>query len=133
MMVGGAQGSPSQGVGPWTAIALAKVPRLNTVVAVPALRFLRRLKTCPALPVRAKRHVVGEGRAHRDEVCGLRFGGHGSLLASGGNDNRALIWDVRRSADGSKGLAGAVLQELSHHAAVKALAWCPAQVGIAGK
>lgn len=42
--------------------------------------------------------------AHRQEVCGLRWsnddGANSSLLASGGNDNKVFIWDLRGSARG---------------------------------
>ena len=42
--------------------------------------------------------------AHRQEVCGLRWsnddGANSSLLASGGNDNKVFIWDLRGSTRG---------------------------------
>jgi len=42
--------------------------------------------------------------AHRQEVCGLRWsnddGANSSLLASGGNDNKVFVWDLRGSARG---------------------------------
>ena len=41
-------------------------------------------------------------------------------LASGGNDNLLNIWDERRVAT-----APPVFSFDQHHAAVKALAWCP--------
>lgn len=40
-----------------------------------------------------------------------------NYLASGGNDNRVVIWDIRNSKS---------IVELKHHkGAVKGLAWCP--------
>ena len=54
---------------------------------------------------------------HRGEVCGLKHDACG--LASGSNDNSALIWDLQ---------TGKVRHQLvGHKAAVKALAWCPWQ------
>lgn len=54
---------------------------------------------------------------HRGEVCGLKHDPCG--LASGSNDNLAMIWDIT---------AGKVKHQLQgHKAAVKALAWCPWQ------
>ena len=54
---------------------------------------------------------------HRGEVCGLKHDACG--LASGSNDNLAMIWDLT---------AGKVKHQLQgHKAAVKALAWCPWQ------
>ncbi|KAH7099859.1 WD40 repeat-like protein [Auriculariales sp. MPI-PUGE-AT-0066] len=63
---------------------------------------------------------------HRQEVCGLSWSGEG-LLASGGNDNKVLVWDIRGAARG--GDPNGELQPLykyhEHTAAVKALAWNP--------
>ncbi|KAI8611992.1 WD40-repeat-containing domain protein [Chytriomyces sp. MP71] len=62
--------------------------------------------------------------AHRQEVCGLKWSVDDTLLASGGNDNRLLVWDRR-----ALGSAGAGLEPLhtfrEHAAAVKAIAWSP--------
>lgn len=95
---------------------------------------------------------------HKQEVCGLRWNGdsspHSALLASGGNDNKVCIWDLR----GSKrpGLRGGTVGSSSssvvsasgaggaaddnsdtplwkfhdHTAAVKALAWDPHVSGV---
>ena len=50
---------------------------------------------------------------HRGQVCGLKHDACG--LASGSNDNLAMIWDIT---------AGKVKHQLQgHKAAVKALAW----------
>ena len=54
---------------------------------------------------------------HNQEICGLKLSPDNSYIASGGNDNRLLLWDIRKMK-----LMG-VLGE--HNAAVKALAWCP--------
>lgn len=83
---------------------------------------------------------------HRQEVCGLKWSGDSggtANLASGGNDNKVCIWDLR----GSKRAAGSrptvtTLEDASspgdvplwkfheHTAAVKALAWDPHLSGV---
>jgi cell division cycle 20-like protein 1 (cofactor of APC complex) len=94
---------------------------------------------------------------HRQEVCGLKWshegGPHGATLASGGNDNKVCIWDLRGSTraagtaggarpallaggggsgNGSAGEEGdAPLWKFHEHtAAVKALAWDPHLSGV---
>lgn len=54
---------------------------------------------------------------HKQEVCGLKWNIEGMQMASGGNDNRLMIWDVRHSRPSAK------FKE--HVAAVKAIAWSP--------
>lgn len=54
---------------------------------------------------------------HKQEVCGLAFSPSCELLASGGNDNRFVIWDLRR--------AGELFSSTKHSAAVKAIEWSP--------
>ncbi|KAF9262626.1 WD40 repeat-like protein [Marasmius fiardii PR-910] len=95
---------------------------------------------------------------HKQEVCGLKWSGDGgpnnSLLASGGNDNKICIWDLRgskrvqtlgvpivpeTSGTPSPSLAGS-MQQMSgdmplfkfhqHKAAVKGLAWNPHLSGV---
>ena len=89
---------------------------------------------------------------HRQEVCGLRWNSdsaaQGGLLASGGNDNKVCIWDLRssrrhagRNGAGNAEEGGAAAQPLpagdsplwkfhEHTAAVKALAWDPHVAGV---
>jgi cell division cycle 20-like protein 1 (cofactor of APC complex) len=85
---------------------------------------------------------------HKQEVCGLKWsqdgGPHGANLASGGNDNKVCIWDLRgstraggaRSGSGSgSGSAGEeddtpLWRFQEHTAAVKALAWDPHVSGV---
>jgi cell division cycle 20-like protein 1, cofactor of APC complex len=56
---------------------------------------------------------------HKQEVCGLRWNGEDGQLASGGNDNKLLVWDK---------LSQTPLHRFSTHvAAVKAIAWSPHQ------
>ena len=66
--------------------------------------------------------VVAQLAQHTQEVCGLSFSQNGAWLASGGNDNDIMVWDMR-------------MQRLQyrfrgHEAAVKALAWSPHQHGL---
>ncbi|KAJ7632339.1 quinon protein alcohol dehydrogenase-like superfamily [Roridomyces roridus] len=93
---------------------------------------------------------------HRQEVCGLKWSGDGGVgaanLASGGNDNKVCIWDLRgsrrsnnaggaargtptagaSSGSGTDDAAGdAPLWKFHEHtAAVKALAWDPHVSGV---
>ena len=78
---------------------------------------------------------------HKQEVCSLKYSPELDLLSSGGNDNTAYIWDVRKL--NNKLLNISNLNEINnnndycqikpyivnnHHiAAVKAMAWCPWQ------
>ncbi|KAF9524729.1 WD40-repeat-containing domain protein [Crepidotus variabilis] len=90
------------------------------------------------------------GLGHRQEVCGLKWsnsgsgdglgGGGGAMLASGGNDNKVCIWDLRGSARANA--SGDPTEEVpagdtpplykfhEHTAAVKALAWDPHMSGV---
>lgn len=97
---------------------------------------------------------------HRQEVCGLRWNGdsnpQSALLASGGNDNKVCIWDLRGSKrPGLRGMSGPPASVAGssasaasgvtvgedggdvplwkfheHTAAVKALAWDPHVSGV---
>lgn len=92
---------------------------------------------------------------HRQEVCGLRWNADGAtqggLLASGGNDNKVCIWDLRSSRrpatrsgagnaeDGGSSTAAAaplpsgdspLWKFHEHTAAVKALSWDPHVAGV---
>uniref|UniRef100_A0A1I7UFJ9 Fizzy-related protein homolog n=1 Tax=Caenorhabditis tropicalis TaxID=1561998 RepID=A0A1I7UFJ9_9PELO len=59
---------------------------------------------------------------HRQEVCGLKWSPDKQLLASGGNDNQLLVWNLRRNDP---------IQTYGQHtAAVKALAWSPHHHGL---
>ncbi|KAJ8124420.1 hypothetical protein O1611_g9220 [Lasiodiplodia mahajangana] len=64
------------------------------------------------------RKLVG----HKQEVCGLKWNSEDGQLASGGNDNKLMVWDK---------LSETPLWKFSDHtAAVKALAWSPHQRGL---
>ncbi|KAF9819546.1 hypothetical protein IEO21_02010 [Rhodonia placenta] len=94
-------------------------------------------------------------QGHRQEVCGLRWSGDGgaqaATLASGGNDNKVCIWDLRgskrpqpsaaarattatasatASSSGEDGGEVPLWKFHEHTAAVKALAWDPHVAGV---
>ncbi|OTB05270.1 hypothetical protein M426DRAFT_10866 [Hypoxylon sp. CI-4A] len=59
---------------------------------------------------------------HKQEVCGLKWNCEDGQLASGGNDNKLMVWDK---------LSETPLWKFSDHtAAVKAIAWSPHQRGL---
>ncbi|CAG7853141.1 Protein FIZZY-RELATED 3 AltName: Full=Cell cycle switch protein CCS52B [Serendipita indica DSM 11827] len=62
---------------------------------------------------------------HRQEVCGLKWHSGQKQLASGGNDNKLLIWDHRGGVPDTP-----LWKWHEHSAAVKAIAWNPHQSGI---
>ncbi|KAI5095264.1 fizzy-related protein-like [Silurus meridionalis] len=68
-------------------------------------------------PLQSERRLHG----HRQEVCGLKWSTDHQLLASGGNDNRLLVWNHSSVAP---------VQYTEHLAAVKAIAWSPHQHGL---
>jgi cell division cycle 20-like protein 1, cofactor of APC complex len=56
---------------------------------------------------------------HKQEVCGLKWNTEDGQLASGGNDNKLIVWDKLNETP---------LYRFSEHtAAVKAIAWSPHQ------
>jgi cell division cycle 20-like protein 1 (cofactor of APC complex) len=70
------------------------------------------------VPEQFIRKLVG----HKQEVCGLKWSFDDQQLASGGNDNKLLLWNVTSSAP--------MLRFTDHTAAVKAIAWSPHQNGL---
>jgi cell division cycle protein 20 (cofactor of APC complex) len=73
--------------------------------------------------------VVSHFTTHAEEVCGLSFSPDGLSLASGANDNKLCLFNLRAGGSstsvGSAGSGAAHLVLTHHRAAVKALAWCP--------
>lgn len=74
--------------------------------------------------VRAAEHWLSRLNVHKQEVCGLKWNTAANQLASGGNDNRLLIWDSK--ADNSQ----PIFRFNQHTAAIKALSWSPHQNGL---
>lgn len=79
---------------------------------------------------------IRELLAHKQEVCGLKWSFDEKQLASGGNDNKLLVWNVAATGDEGKhctGASQAIAPEFKfsdHTAAVKAIAWSPHQSGL---
>ncbi|XP_004209422.2 fizzy-related protein homolog isoform X1 [Hydra vulgaris] len=69
-------------------------------------------------PTTSEKRLIG----HRQEVCGLKWSPDKQLLASGGNDNKLLVWN--------QSLTTPFQQYNDHTAAVKAIAWSPHQHGL---
>ena len=65
--------------------------------------------------IRMKKTDVAVFEKHTAEICGMSV--RNQYLASGGNDNKVVIWDLRKNC------ALAVLKH--HRSAVKAVSWCP--------
>jgi cell division cycle 20-like protein 1 (cofactor of APC complex) len=64
------------------------------------------------------RKLVG----HKQEVCGLKWNTEDMQLASGGNDNKLMVWEKLN--------AEPTFKWSEHQAAVKAIAWSPHQRGL---
>lgn len=64
-------------------------------------------------------HLIG----HKQEVCGLKWSFGEQQLASGGNDNKLMVWNAYRPEVPQ-------YKFKSHQAAVKALSWSPHQHGL---
>lgn len=79
-------------------------------------------KTILHRDVREAAHYTQRLDVHTQEVCGLKWNLEEDKLASGGNDNKLIVWE---------GLNNEPLYEFNEHqAAVKAIAWSPHQRGI---
>jgi len=72
--------------------------------------------------VRQQAHYMSRLQGHRQEVCGLKWSYDEQQLASGGNDNKLYVWNLRSTSP--------VLRFNEHQAAVKAIAWSPHQHGL---
>ena len=73
--------------------------------------------------IRQQQDVCHRLLFHKQEVCGLEWSCNDSYyLASGGNDNRLAIWDIRKCVKPC--LYG------KHRAAIKAIAWSPHTNGL---
>eukprot|EP00485_Elphidium_margaritaceum_P003143 CAMPEP_0202686972 /NCGR_PEP_ID=MMETSP1385-20130828/2705_1 /ASSEMBLY_ACC=CAM_ASM_000861 /TAXON_ID=933848 /ORGANISM="Elphidium margaritaceum" /LENGTH=906 /DNA_ID=CAMNT_0049341665 /DNA_START=168 /DNA_END=2885 /DNA_ORIENTATION=+ len=83
--------------------------------------------------------VVQELVFHKQEVCGLKWSDDSLYLASGGNDNKVAIWDIRyvhkhsQHATPTTVSSQPLMQPLcygKHKAAVKAITWSPHESGL---
>lgn len=71
--------------------------------------------------MRSKGSVVETFKAHKQEICGLKWSPDGNYFASGGNDNRLCVFSPKTSHP---------LFKKTQKAAVKALSWSPRRVGV---
>ena len=71
------------------------------------------------LDVRRPDPVISVFHAHTQEVCGLSWSPTGRFLASGGNDNHVMIWDVSHVQAGSSSPIMPLQSFEQHLAAVK--------------
>lgn len=79
-------------------------------------------RTIAHYDVRIQQALVRKDLGHAGEICSLTWSPESTLLASGGNDNKVMIWDQRRE--------GPLFTFTEHTAAVKALAWSPHKLGL---
>ncbi|XP_031636529.1 cell division cycle protein 20 homolog isoform X3 [Contarinia nasturtii] len=84
--------------------------------------------------VRQRDHKVTTLNGHTQEVCGLKWSTDFKYLASGGNDNLVNIWPSVTGSNAGVNTSSGVTEALhvfnQHHAAVRALAWCPWQPNV---
>ena len=67
-------------------------------------------------------NIIRKFYGHNQEVCGLKWSFDGSQLASGGNDNNLMLWNLHSNKP--------LMCNSDHIAAVKAIAWSPHQHNI---
>lgn len=100
-------------------------------------------KTVCLHDVREPASLAARLHAHKQEVCGLKWSPCGNYLATGGNDNKLLVWAAHAlpnhslitSPSAGPGVAPPdavhpVCRFGDHCAAVKAIAWSPHHRGL---
>jgi len=60
-------------------------------------------------------NIINKFIGHNREICGLKWSFDGSKLASGGNDNKLIIWNLHSNKP--------LMINNDHSSAVKAIAW----------
>ncbi len=60
---------------------------------------------------------ISKYRAHSQEICGLKWSRDGRFIASGGNDNKLIVYSHEKQSE--------MIKFNEHTAAVKAIGWCP--------
>lgn len=78
-------------------------------------------KTILQRDIRAPVNYVQKLSEHSQEICGLKWSSDQQYLASGGNDNKVIVWNEHGQAINKFG---------DHKAAAKAIAWSPHQHGL---
>jgi cell division cycle 20-like protein 1 (cofactor of APC complex) len=71
--------------------------------------------------VDSREDPISKYTGHTQEICGLKWSLDDRKLASGGNDNKLVIWSLNKSQPEKK--------FLSHSSAVKAIDWSPHKFG----
>lgn len=66
--------------------------------------------------------LVNRYKAHSQEICGLKWSPEGTYIASGGNDNKLVVYSQKGNSELAK--------FHDHKAAVKAIGWCPSNPSI---
>ncbi|EGR27209.1 hypothetical protein IMG5_199950 [Ichthyophthirius multifiliis] len=69
-----------------------------------------------------KNNIIQKYVGHKQEICGLKWSFDEQLLASGGNDNKLILWSLKKQGELSK--------FSQHSAAVKAIGFSPHQHNI---
>ena len=72
--------------------------------------------------LRCAKDFTAKLAGHKQEVCGLKWNFEGDQLASGGNDNKLVVW--------SSQTVSPLYKFKAHSAAVKAVAWSPHEHGL---
>lgn len=72
--------------------------------------------------LRCKDPYISRIEGHKQEICGLKWSFDDKYLASGGNDNKLMVWSANQSRSDTP-----LYKFSSHKAAVKAIAWSPHQ------
>jgi len=72
--------------------------------------------------VRERADYFSRFRAHKSQVCGLKWSPDDQKLATGSDDCKVRVWNLHSNLP--------ILEHSKHKAAVKALAWSPHQAGV---
>lgn len=79
-------------------------------------------KTILNRDLRVRDPYISRLEGHRQEICGLKWSFDDKYLASGGNDNKLMVWSKNQNRSDMP-----LYKFSSHKAAVKAIAWSPHQ------
>lgn len=71
--------------------------------------------------LRSQRKYVHKLLDHTQQICGMKWSKDDQYLASGGNDNKVIVWNNNGQA---------INKFCDHKAAVKAIAWSPHYHGL---
>jgi cell division cycle 20-like protein 1 (cofactor of APC complex) len=72
--------------------------------------------------LRVKEDFISKLEGHKEEICGLKWSLDDRYIASGGNDNKLMVWHGHNIGQSQ---VDPLLKFGSHQAAVKAIAWSP--------